>query len=158
MRSPFNGYFWLTLLILEHYLYVMTMFRGERRWKAWSLRATLCFCLVFFQYAVAMGTPARLGSDAGLGSSRSGFGVCAQLDKGANKGQSPHGHSHKNCVACATGEAASSSHNSALAANRWAPFLPDVFLSASSASVEVAGLLAAGFASSWSSRAPPILS
>ncbi len=136
----------------------MAMFAAKRGWKAAGLGATLSLCLLFLQLAVAIGSPARHDYGAALSKSDSAVSICAQLDKDANKAPSPQGHPHKNCVACAFGQFASSQDGMALIAESGAPFFRGAPVSASRGRMDVASLLAAGFASSWSSRAPPIFS
>ncbi len=136
----------------------MAMFAAKRGWKALGLGAILSLCLLFLQLAVAIGSPTKHDYGAAFSKSDSAVSLCAQLDKDANKAPSPQGHPHKNCIACAFGQFASSQDGMALIAKSGAPFFRGAPVSASSGSVEVASLFAAGFASSWSSRAPPIFS
>ena len=136
----------------------MAMFAAKRGWIAAGLGAILSLCLLFLQLAVAIGSPTRHDYGAALSKSDSAVSICAQLDKDANKAPSPLGHPHKNCVACAFGQFASSQDDMALVAKSGAPFFRDGAASASRGSMDVPSLHAAGFASSWSSRAPPIFS
>ena len=136
----------------------MAMFAAKRGWKAAGLGATLSLCLLFLQLAVAIGSPTRHDYGAAFSKSDSAVSICAQLDKDANKAPSPQGHPHKNCVACAFGQFASSQDGMALIAKSGAPFFRGAPVLASCGRMDVASLLAAGFASSWSSRAPPIFS
>jgi hypothetical protein len=136
----------------------MATFSARRGWKAASLGAILSLCLVFLQLAVAIGSPTRHDYGAAFSNSDDAVGTCAQLDKDANKAPSPQGHPHKNCIACAFGQFASSQDGMALIAKSGAPFFREASISARRGSMGVASLLAAGFASSWSSRAPPIFS
>ena len=136
----------------------MAMFAAKRGWKAAGLGATLSLCMLFLQLAVAIGSPTRHDYGAAFSKSDSAVSICARLDNDANKPPSPQGHPHKNCIACAFGQFASSQDGMALVAKSGAPFFPSAPISASRGSTEVASLLAAGFASSWSSRAPPIFS
>jgi hypothetical protein len=134
------------------------MFAAKRGWKALGLGATASLCLLLLQLAVATGAPARQGLGQGLGNFSSPYILCAQIDEDANKTPLERGHAHKNCLTCAFWQAASLFDNSALAAKSGAPSFREAPASASSGSVDAASLLAAGFASSWSSRAPPIFS
>jgi hypothetical protein len=136
----------------------MALFAAKRGWKAAGLGATLSVCLLFLQLAVAIGSSTRHDYSAAFSKSDSSVGICAQLDKDANKAPSPQGHPHKNCIACAFGQFASSQDGMALIAKSGAPFFHGAFISASCGSAVIASPLAAGFASSWSSRAPPIFS
>ncbi len=136
----------------------MAGFVSEGRWKALGLGATLSFCLLFLQLAVAIGSPARRDYGTGLSWPNSALSLCAQLDKDAGKAPTPHGHPHNNCLACALGQAVSSFDDIALTAKGAAPTVRGAILSARSRNCDAASLLAAGFATSWSSRAPPIFS
>ncbi len=136
----------------------MAMFAAKRGWKALGLGAILSLCLLFLQLAVAIGSPTKHDYGAAFSKSDSAVSLCAQLDKDANKAPSPRGHPHKNCVACGFGQFASSQDGMALIAKSGAPFFRGAPISASRGSMDVASLFAAGFASSWSSRAPPIFS
>jgi hypothetical protein len=136
----------------------MAMFAAKRGWKASGLGAALSVCLLFLQLAVAIGSPTRHDYGAAFSKSDSAVSICAQLDKDANRAPSPQGHPHKNCVACAFGQFASSQDGMALIAKSVAPFFRDAPISTSCGNMDIASLLAAGFASSWSSRAPPIFS
>ncbi len=136
----------------------MAMFAAKRGWKAAGLGATLSLFLLFLQLAVAVGSPTRHDYGAAFSRSDSAVSICAQLDKDANKAPSPRGHPHKNCVACGFGQFASSQDGMALIAKSGAPFFRASPILASRGRMDVARLLAAGFASSWSSRAPPIFS
>ena len=136
----------------------MAVFAAKRGWKAASFGATLSFCLLFLQLAVAIGSPTRHDYGAAFSKSDSAVSICARLDNDANKAPSPRKHPHKNCVACAFAQFASSQDGMALVAKSGAPFFPSAPVAASCGSMVVASLLAAGFASSWSSRAPPIFS
>jgi len=137
---------------------LMAMFAAKRGWKAAGLGATVSLCLLVLQLALAIGSPAKRDYGATLSKSDSAISICAQVDKDANRGPSPQGHPHKNCVACAFGQLASSQDDMALVAKSGAPFFRGAPISASRGSMDVASLFAAGFASSWSSRAPPIFS
>jgi hypothetical protein len=136
----------------------MAVFAAKRGWKAAGFGATLSFCLLFLQLAVAIGSPSRHDYGAAFSKSDSAVSICVRLDNDANKAPSPQGHPHKNCIACAFGQFASSQDGVALAAKTGAPFLASAPVSSRGGSMDLAGLLAAGFASSWSSRAPPIFS
>lgn len=136
----------------------MAMSLAKRGWKAAGLGAVLSLCLLFLQLAAATGSPTGHGYGAALSKSDSAVSICARLDKDANKAPSPQGHPHKNCVACAFGQFASSQDHMALAAKSGARFFRDGAVSASRGSTDLASVHAAGFASSWSSRAPPIFS
>jgi hypothetical protein len=136
----------------------MATFSVRRGWKAAGFGAILSLCLVFLQLAVAIGSPTRHDYGAAFSKSDSAAGICAQLDKDASKAPSPQGHPHKNCIACAFGQFASSQDGMALIAKSGAPFFRGASGSASCGSLDLANLRAAGFASSWSSRAPPIFS
>jgi hypothetical protein len=136
----------------------MAIFSAGRGRKAAGFGAILSLCLLLLQLAVAVGSPTRHDNGAAFSKSDSAVSICAQLDKDANKAPSPHRHPHKNCIACAFGQFASSQDDMALIAKSGAPFFRGVPTSASRGSMDVASLLAAGFASSWSSRAPPIFS
>ena len=136
----------------------MAMFAAKRGWKAVGLGATLSLCLLFLQFAVAVGSPTRYDYGGAFSRPDSAVSICAQLDKDANKAPSPQGHPHKNCVACGFGQFASSQDGMALIAKSGAPFFRGGPVTASRGSMDKASLLAAGFASSWSSRAPPIFS
>ncbi|MGA8171819.1 MAG: hypothetical protein WB816_13435 [Methylocystis sp.] len=130
---------------------------SERKWKALSLGATLSLCLFLFQLAVAIGAPPRvLGAEAGYSSISAS--LCDQSGPDSNKAPSPSGHLHKDCLACALGQAGMSFDAAALTAKSGvlAPF--GAVRETRSPSAEVSVLLAAGFASSWSSRAPPLFS
>jgi hypothetical protein len=137
----------------------MAKFVSPRRLKAFGLGATLTLCLALLQLAISIGSPAR--RDYGAGFSRLGGAAsfCAQLAKDADKTPSPpSGHAHKDCLACALGQAASLIDNSTLASKGGAPAVRDATVFSRSWIFDVASVLAAGFASSWSSRAPPIFS
>jgi len=136
----------------------MAGFVSQRRRKALGLGATLSFCLLLLQLAVAIGSPARRDYGAAFSRPDGAPGLCAQLDKDANKAPAPHGHPHNNCLACALGQAVSSFDDIALTARGGAPTVRGAILSARSRNCDAASLLAAGFATSWSSRAPPIFS
>src|SRR5208283_5493696 len=134
----------------------MAAFVSQHRRKALGLGATLSFCLLLLQLAVAIGSAARRDYGAGFSGPDGAPGLCAQLDKDADKAPTPHGHPHNNCVACALGQAVSSFDDIALTAKGGAPTVCGAILSARPRSCDAASFLAAGFASSWSSRAPPI--
>ncbi len=131
---------------------------SERKWKALGLGATLSFCLLLLQLAVAIGSPARRDYGAGVSWPDGAPGFCAQLDKDADKAPTPHGHPHNNCLACALGQAVSSFDDIASTVKEDAPTVYGAILSTRSRICDAASFLAAGFASSWSSRAPPIFS
>ena len=101
---------------------LMAMFAAKRGWKAAGLGATVSLCLLVLQLALAIGSPAKRDYGATFSKSDSAVSICAQVDKDANRGPSPQGHPHKNCVACAFGQLASSQDDMALVAKSGAPF------------------------------------